>query len=125
MAKVDKKHFEIDEAYINGMEHMYNIIKSILELPSDKRQERFGAVLIANIMDKFDFQQIREIMVERLEKRYIIRGIKVNEYNQKRVVAESGQLKFPPDEEMVSAFMDCHEDVMFATVAEIYVKVKG
>ena len=116
----------IDEqnSYVQGLEDMYNIIKSILELPSDKRQERFGAVLIADIMDKFDFQQIRELMVERLEKKYVIRGIKENDYGQKKVAVESDPLSVEPDEILINAFLNCHKDkhIQFAVVETIYTR---
>ena len=111
-----------DESYINGLEDMYNIIKSIYELTIDRRMQIFGEDTVPAILDKFDFQQIREKMVERIVVRYVIRGIKVNDQHEKRVIAESGRLKFRPDEDMVKAFLDVHPHVTFACVEEIYVK---
>ena len=113
-----------DESYINGLEDMYNIIKSIYELTIDRRMQIFGEDTVPAILDKFDFQQIREKMVERIVVRYVIRGISVNDYNQKRVVVESEPLTIKPDEILVNAFLNCHKDknIKFATVEEIYIK---
>ena len=110
------------DIYIQGLEDMYNIIKAIFELTIDRRMQIFGEDTVPAILDKFDFQQIREKMVERIVVRYVIRGIKVNDQHEKRVIAESGHLKFRPDEDMVKAFLDVHPHVTFACVEEIYVK---
>ena len=91
-------------------------------MSQDERIIRFGYPKVEYIMDKFDFQQIREKMVEQIVVRYVIRGIKVNDQHEKRVIAESGRLKFRPDEDMVKAFLDVHPHVTFACVEEIYVK---
>ena len=124
MAKVDKKHFENDEAYINGMEHMYDIIKRILELSLEERTSRFGSPNLPTILDKFDFAQLRERMVERIEKKYVIRGITINDYHQKKVAVESDPLDIKPDETLINAFLNCHKNknISFAVVETIYVR---
>ena len=114
----------MDKEYIQGMEDYHNIIKAIFELSPEERKERFGSPLVANIIDRFDFQQIRELMVERLEKKYIIRGIKEDDFGKKKIAVESDPLSFKPDETLINAFLNCHKDrnLSFATVEEIYVR---
>lgn len=112
------------DSYIQGQEDMYNTLKAIYELTFDEREKRFGETAISYILDKFDFHEVYEKMNNPIEVKYIIRGIKVNDYNQKRVVVESEPLTIKPDEMLVNAFLNCHKDknIKFATVEEIYIK---
>ena len=119
---------ELENNYISGMEDGVIMVKKILGLPRDIRKKFFYDTDIAKILDHFDFQQIHELLkaVERepekeLHRYYVIRGIKINDYNQKKVIAESGLLKFEPDADMVKAFMDCHPYISFSSVETIYV----
>ena len=50
------------EDYINGLEAGVNMVKAIFELPVDKRKKFFGSDNVANILDKFDFIQIHELI---------------------------------------------------------------
>ena len=113
-----------DKAYVQGLEDMYNTIKAIFEMSHEARSEKFGSPYVASIMNEHDFVEVFEEMNNPIKVKYIIRGIKVNDYNQKRVVVESGQLDFKPDEVLVNAFLNCHKDkgVSFATIEEIYVR---
>jgi hypothetical protein len=123
MAKVDKKHFDTDQAYTQGLSDGVEMVKSIFEMTTDERQERFGYPLVAEVLDHFDFIQIRERM-ERLSRMYIIRGIKVDDNGFKHVVVESDRLSIKPDEVLINAFLNCHREkhITFACVEEIYVK---
>lgn len=119
---------ELDRNYLNGMEDGFLMVRKILEFPAETRKKFFYDTDIAKILDRFDFQQIHELLkaVERepekeLHRYYVIRGIKINDYNQKKVIAESGRLKFEPDADMVKAFMDCHPYISFSSVETIYV----
>lgn len=112
----------MDSDYIQGMEDFYNIIKAIYELTYEERIRTFGVSHVSRIIDKFDFQQIREKMVDPVKKYYVIRGISVDDNGFKHVGAESGRLKFPPDDDMINAFMQIHKNISFATVEEIYTR---
>lgn len=122
MAKVDSKHFENDKAYVQGMSDGVEMVKALFEMSTDERQEKFGHFLVAEILDNFDFIQIRERM-ESLNKYYIIRGIVAND-QVKRCVVESDRLSFKPDEVLINAFLNCHKDknINFAIVEEIFVR---
>ena len=123
MAKVDKKHFENDKAYCQGMEDMYDMIKAIFEMSVDDRVEKFGKANISMILDEYDFQQIKE-RLETLKTYYIIRGIKGDDNGYKKVVVESDRLTFRPDEVLINAFLNCHKNknISFAVVETIYVR---
>lgn len=119
---------ELENNYISGMEDGVKMVKTILGLPRDIRKKFFYDTDIAKILDHFDFQQIHELLkaVDRepqkeLHKYYVIRGIKVRDDGVKKVISESGRLKFEPDEDMVKAFMECHPHVSFSSVETIYV----
>lgn len=113
-----------DKAYVQGLEDMYNTIKAIFELTSGERCKRFDTYSIPFILGKFDFYEVYEKMHNPIEVKYVIRGISVNDYNQKKVVVESEPLTIKPDEMLVNAFLNCHKDknIKFATVEEIYIK---
>ena len=118
-----------DNAYIQGMEDFYNIMKAIYSLDRFEREKYFHESKVSNILDKFDFEQIREIVngikhedIREIKRYYIIRGIHINKYNEKSVVAESIKLAFAPDEEMIDTFLAVHTNVDFAVVEEIYTR---
>ena len=123
MAKVDVKHFENDKAYCQGMEDMYDMIKSIFEMTVDERVERFGKGNISVILDEYDFTQIKE-RLENLNTYYIIRGIRVEDSGLKHVVVESDRLSCKPDEILINAFLNCHKakNLSFAVIEEIYMR---
>lgn len=114
----------LDASYIQGMEDFYNIIKAIYELTYEERMRTFGMSHVSMIIDKFDFQQIREKMLDPVKKFYVIRGISVDDNGIKRVMAESGRLKYMPDEDMVNVFLQIHKNVSFATIQEIFVRTE-
>ena len=112
---------DIDASYIQGMEDFYNIIKAIYELTYEERMRTFGMSHVSMIIDKFDFQQIREKMAHPLKRYFVIRGISVDDNGFKHARVESGRLQFRPDEAMIKAFMDIHKGISFCTIEEIYV----
>lgn len=109
-----------DRQYIDGMEMGVDLVKRIYELTADERIEKFGATSVPEILDTFDFAELFERM-NGLNKYFVIRGIKDTKI-RKEVIAESGRLKFPPDETMIMAFMNIHKEADFAVVEEIYAK---
>ena len=123
MAKVEKGHFDKDSAYINGLSDGVDMIKAIFEMSVDDRVEKFGKANISQILDEYDFQQIKD-RLETLKKYYIIRGINVDKYGYKKVVVESDRLSVEPDEVLINAFLNCHKDknITFAVKEQIYVR---
>lgn len=123
MAKVEKGHFDKDSAYINGLSDGVDMIKSIFEMSIEERMGRFGKANISQILDEYDFQQIKE-RLETLKTYFIIRGIRVDDYGYKKVVVESDRLTFRPDEVLINAFLNCHKNknISFAAVETIYVR---
>lgn len=123
MAKIETGHFNNDKLYVQGLEDGVNMIKAIFELSIDERMERFGKANISQILDEYDFQQIKE-RLETLKKYYILRGIRVEPNDIKRVVVESDRLTIKPDEILINAFLNCHraKNISFTCVEEIYVK---
>lgn len=122
MAKVDKGHFDRDDAYTNGFSDAIDMVKKLYEFSNLERYEKFGYDHVSNILEELDFSEIRDRM-ESVKKYYLIRGIVA--YDQvKRCVVESDRLSFKPDEILVNAFLNCHKDkkITFACVEEIYVK---
>ncbi len=47
--------------YVQGLEDMHTIIKSIFELPVDERKSKYGSSDVATILDRFDFAQLLEL----------------------------------------------------------------
>ena len=62
MGKIDYRHFDKDLAYINGLEAGVNLVKSLFELSTDKRMTLFDDVMVSNILDKYNFAEIIEIL---------------------------------------------------------------
>lgn len=121
---------ELDNNYFNGMEDGVLMVKRLFEFTPDERYQYFGDVLVANILDKFDFQKIHEILStiknepeKELHSYYIIRGIRVREDGVKKVVAESDKLTMKPDELLINVFMNAnkHRNISFSCVEKIYV----
>ena len=123
MAKVEKGHFDKDDAYISGLEDGVGMIKKIWEMTSTEREEKFGYTRIGFILEMYDFAEIRERM-ESLKKYYVIRGIREENDKVKRCVVESVRLLLRPDETLINAFLNCHKDkhLSFATIEEVYVR---
>ena len=129
MARVEKNHCVADDNYIQGLEDCYRMIKAIFEMDVASRIRYYGNTSVARILDRFDFAQIRNIYdrqkkeeIKEFKKYYIIRGIQVDKHNIKRVIAESSRLKFPPDEDMINAFLETYTDVDFASTEEIFTR---
>lgn len=53
------KELTLSEDYVDGMRDMYNVIKSIYELPVGERIRIYRSADVPTILDKFDFQQLR------------------------------------------------------------------
>lgn len=122
MAKVDKGHFDRDDAYTNGFSDAIDMVKKLYEFSNLERYEKFGYDHVSNILEELDFSEIRDRM-ESLNKYYIIRGVVAND-QVKRCVVESDRLSFKPDDVLINAFLNLHKDknISFAIVEEIFVR---
>ena len=60
----ENRSFEIDSAYIQGLEDGVNMIKAIFECSTSRRKEIFGETNVASILDRFDFIQIRNLIAK-------------------------------------------------------------
>ncbi len=118
-----------DNDYIDGFEDGVLLIKNILSLSVEERLRRFRSADIAVILDKFDFQQLKELYNtpadKKLELYYVIRGFKENNTGIKRVTIESRRYEYCPSPETIEQFIRTNnlqtQLVDFATVEEIYV----
>ena len=124
-----------DKDFINGIETGLIMVRQIFELSVSERKRAFGYEDVAQILDKFDFQQIGEMLKAAENKKskelhcyYIIRGIKVDENGYKKVTVESERYRFNPSWELIDSFMKYHTlpidgipQVDFATVETIWV----
>lgn len=124
----DELRMELEQNYFDGMEDGVLMVKRILELDMNERKKNFGDYDVSNILDKFDFQQLHEILSrpelrpdKELKKYYIIRGVKTSIGN-KKVIAESGRLNFEPTDEMIEAFLLNHSEADFAVSETIYTR---
>lgn len=124
----DELKNELDNNYFDGMEDGVMMVKRILELDMNDRKKHFGDYDVSNILDKFDFQQLHEILSKpelrpdkELKKYYVIRGVKTSIGN-KKVIAESGRLNFEPTDEMIEAFLLNHSEADFAVSETIYTR---
>jgi hypothetical protein len=124
----DELRMELEQNYFNGMEDGVMMVRRILELDMSERKKHFGDYDVSVILDKFDFQQLHEILSrpelkpdKELKKYYIIRGVKTSIGN-KKVIAESGRLNFEPTDEMIEAFLLNHSEADFAVILPIYTR---
>lgn len=124
----DELRMELEQNYFDGMEDGVLMVKRILELDMNDRKKHFGDYDVSNILDKFDFQQLHEILSrpelrpdKELKKYYIIRGVKTSIGN-KKVIVESGRLFIEPTDEMIEAFLLNHSEVDFAVTETIYTR---
>ena len=120
----EELRIELDRNYIDGMSDGVLLVRRIFELDRYDRIKLFNESDVAKILDKFDFQQIREILGrpdKELKKYYIIRGIKTSIGN-KKAIAESGRLYIEPTDEMIEAFLLNHSEVDFAVTETIYTR---
>jgi hypothetical protein len=124
----DELRMELEQNYFNGMEDGVMMVRRILELDMSERKKHFGDYDVSVILDKFDFQQLHEILSrpelkpdKELKKYYIIRGIKTSIGN-KKAIAESGRLFIEPTDEMIEAFLLNHSEADFAVTETIYTR---
>lgn len=124
-----------DKDYISGLEDGVGLVKAIFELGIRERKRLFGTESVPEILDKFDFQQISELLkaekkdnIKELKCYYVIRGIRINENGKKEVSVESERYRFNPSWELIDSFMKYHTlpidgipQVDFATVETIWV----
>ena len=123
-----------DKDYISGLEDGVGLVKRIYELGVNVRKKMFGCEDVAQIIDRFDFAQINEILkakkdkIKELHTFYIIRGIKVDTDGTKKVTIESEKYNFYPTWEQMESFMRYHTlpianvpQVDFAVVETIWV----
>lgn len=120
---MDSKHFDNDITYIQGLSDGVEMVKALFEMSTDERLEKFGYILVAEVLSNFDFIQIKE-QLESLKMYYIIRGIRVENNQVKRCVVESDRLTFKPDEVLINAFLNCHKEknISFVTIEEVYTR---
>lgn len=111
------------EGYYEGMEIGVQIVKDILSLSTHERMERFGKTDITQILDDFDFTQLKDLMAKEivLNKRYVIRGI-VDRGTEKKVISESIKYKMYPSDDMILEFWSTCPDATFIVVEEIYIR---
>lgn len=117
-----------DNDYIDGFEDGVLLIKNILSLSVEERLRRFRSADIAVILDKFDFQQLKELYNTPADKElkvyYVIRGIQTNGL-LKRVTVESERYEYFPSPNTIEQFIRTNnlqtKLVDFATVEHIYV----
>ena len=117
-----------DNDYIDGFEDGVLLIKNILSLSVEERLRRFRSADIAVILDKFDFQQLKELYNTPADKKlkvyYVIRGIQTNGL-LKRVTVESRRYEYCPSPDTIEQFIRTNnlqtQLVDFATVEIIYV----
>ena len=124
----EELRMELEQNYFDGMEDGVMMVRRILELDMSERKKHFGDYDVSNILDKFDFQQLHEILSrpelkpdKELKKYYIIRGIKTS-IGSKKVIAESGRLYIEPTDEMIEAFLLNHSEADFAVTETIYTR---
>jgi hypothetical protein len=124
----DELRMELEQNYFDGMEDGVMMVRRILELDMNERKKHFGDYDVSVILDKFDFQQLHEILSrpelkpdKELKKYYIIRGIKTSIGN-KKAIAESGRLYIEPTDEMIEAFLLNHSEADFAVIQPIYTR---
>ena len=124
----EELRMELEQNYFNGMEDGVMMVRRILELDMSERKKHFGDYDVSVILDKFDFQQLHEILSKpelkpdkELKKYYIIRGIKTSIGN-KKAIAESGRLYIEPTDEMIEAFLLNHSEADFAVTETIYTR---
>jgi hypothetical protein len=124
----DELRMELEQNYFDGMEDGVMMVRRILELDMSERKKHFGDYDVSVILDKFDFQQLHEILSKpelkpdkELKKYYIIRGIKTSIGN-KKAIAESGRLYIEPTDEMIEAFLLNHSEADFAVTETIYTR---
>lgn len=124
----DELRIELEQNYFDGMEDGVMMVRRILELDMSERKKHFGDYDVSNILDKFDFQQLHEILSKpelkpdkELKKYYIIRGIKTSIGN-KKAIAESGRLYIEPTDEMIETFLLNHSEADFAVTETIYTR---
>ena len=124
----DELRMELEQNYFDGVEDGVLMVKRILELDMNDRKKHFGDYDVSNILDKFDFQQLHEILSrpelrpdKELKKYYIIRGVRTSIGN-KKAIAESGRLYIEPTDEMIEAFLLNHSEADFAVTETIYTR---
>jgi hypothetical protein len=124
----DELRMELEKNYVDGLSDGVNMVHRILELDMNERKKHFGDYDVSVILDKFDFQQLHEILSKpelkpdkELKKYYIIRGIKTSIGN-KKAIAESGRLYIEPTDEMIEAFLLNHSEADFAVIQPIYTR---
>lgn len=124
----DELRMELEQNYFDGMEDGVLMVKRIFELSVHERLKHFEETSVPHILDKFDFQQLHEILSKpelkpdkELKKYYIIRGIKTSIGN-KKAIAESGRLYIEPTDEMIEAFLLNHSEADFAVTETIYTR---
>lgn len=124
----DELRMELEQNYFDGLEDGVMMVRRILELDMSERKKHFGDYDVSVILDKFDFQQLHEILSrpelkpdKELKKYYIIRGIKTSIGN-KKAIAESGRLYIEPTDEMIEAFLLNHSEADFAVTETIYTR---
>lgn len=106
--------------YTQGMEDGVILVKQIFELSQVERVNKFGSRNVADILDKFDFIQIKEKLAgeEVCTVYYVIRVFTEKGY----VLHTSERMKIQPTSEIVLDYIMRYPGAEFAKVETLFVR---
>lgn len=105
--------------YTQGMEDGVILVKQIFELSQVERVNKFGSRNVADILDKFDFIQIKEKLSgeEVCTVYYVIKAFDKSGY-----IHKSGRMKIQPTPEIVLDFLNRNPDAEYAKFETLFVR---
>ena len=117
------------ENYIQGYKDGLSTVIKMFEMTTGERQRRFGYELVADILDHYDYAEIKA-EIESMDKKelhtyYIIRIITEDKEGFKKVSAESKWYPVHPTFSQIEEFMNPYDDKSFAVVEQILVLEEG
>ena len=62
----DFDRIHADGCFVQGLESGVGLVKSIFEMTAMRRKEIFGETDVARILDKFDFMELYEIVLQEI-----------------------------------------------------------
>lgn len=113
------------ENYIEGFKDGLDAVIKMFEMSTDERQMRFGYTFVADILDHYDYAEIKA-EIESIDKKelhtyYVIRIITEDKEGFKKVSAESKWYPVHPTFSQIEEFMNPYDDKSFAVVEQIFV----
>lgn len=93
------------DSYIQGLEDGVGMIKEIYALTSERRKELFGSPVVSEILDKFDFAQLKEKLDIPIQVRKIYEITIVCDHNE--IVLEHSNY---PSESFISDLFQVYKD---------------